>query len=699
MPSNVKEHHLRCLQQRHSIPSKRKRRAPEQSSHEENEDRSLGTSEVACSHDVGKNRPYEPFIEGNLHALAARTAESLPANMCTGHEPRIFQAPIGTGGAALPQHMAESAITTNFAAQMPGWSPSMSELWDDLVGQGATGTPSPVDCTMALFSRARSSAPGIGELGSCPISPGPFCRPLWHSEAEDPVQGALSGASGAADRHADVSVSNNAEAGVCPDESGSCLVRTDAAACSASMDVSGKSQAASAMLLQRDSPQPDAVPEQPGTAPAAFTEAPAATPPALLALPSSEAQQAAVEQAEALASPLQETAALVQGMLAAADAERDKALRRLKLLKKSIAVKDAEMDVLRQERDRAVADVQGAGELRVQLQLAQEHAAAADQKLAAVRGDLFTVRTAAEKQGRELTKENSVLKSELRDQQALNETIRTSSQNVRLQLEAAKVKVARAETAAAAALQEASEAGRKLEEAARAKADATAQLERVSRQAADAAIAVDAARTEAAEARANEDAAKAEAEDAKAEVHTMEHRLSLVIKAHTDDTGRLQADVARSLSENQQLAAALAEARADLEVSRASAEKQAEALGMEVQDLWCRLAAAKSIMAAASQRGLEELAALKAAQQAELSQALSEQSGRLQAAHEAQLAAIRENAERNISEQLVRMIQGGLYRPANNLVDSELDEGSVSEGDDNMCDAVAAASVGAAATN
>lgn len=65
-----------------------------------------------------------------------------------------------------------------------------------------------------------------------------------------------------------------------------------------------------------------------------------------------------VVQAHPLASPLQETAALVQGVLAAADAERVKALRQLKLLKRCISDKDVEVEALRQERDCTVADAQ-----------------------------------------------------------------------------------------------------------------------------------------------------------------------------------------------------------------------------------------------------------------------------------------------------------------------------------------------------
>ena len=45
-------------------------------------------------------------------------------------------------------------------------------------------------------------------------------------------------------------------------------------------------------------------------------------------------------------------------MLAAADDERTKAMQRLELLKRCISTTDAEMERLRQERDRAVADAQ-----------------------------------------------------------------------------------------------------------------------------------------------------------------------------------------------------------------------------------------------------------------------------------------------------------------------------------------------------
>lgn len=55
---------------------------------------------------------------------------------------------------------------------------------------------------------------------------------------------------------------------------------------------------------------------------------------------------------------------------------------------------------------------------------------------------------------------------------------------------------------------------------------------------------------------------------------------------------------------------------------------------MQVQDLWCRLAAAESMAAAATRESLGEFALQKAAQQAKFSQGLSEQTGRLQAAHE-----------------------------------------------------------------
>lgn len=73
------------------------------------------------------------------------------------------------------------------------------------------------------------------------------------------------------------------------------------------------------------------------------------------------------------------------------------------------------------------------------LQAAQERTVAADQKLLVLGTELVNVRAAAEKVGRELTKENNALKCKLRDQQSLNETIQTSSQSLRLQLEAAKV--------------------------------------------------------------------------------------------------------------------------------------------------------------------------------------------------------------------------------------------------------------------
>lgn len=49
-----------------------------------------------------------------------------------------------------------------------------------------------------------------------------------------------------------------------------------------------------------------------------------------------------------------------------------------------------------------------------------------------------------------------------------------------------------------------------------------------------------------------------------------------------DEIRRLQANVARSLSQNQQLAAVLAEARAELQGSRACAEERAQALQLQV---------------------------------------------------------------------------------------------------------------------
>ena len=75
----------------------------------------------------------------------------------------------------------------------------------------------------------------------------------------------------------------------------------------------------------------------------------------------------------------------------------------------------------------------------MQLQVAQDCVAAAEQKLVTLRCELLGVRAAADRRGRELTKANNALKSDLRDQQSLNKTISTSSQDVRLQLEAAKV--------------------------------------------------------------------------------------------------------------------------------------------------------------------------------------------------------------------------------------------------------------------
>ncbi len=69
----------------------------------------------------------------------------------------------------------------------------------------------------------------------------------------------------------------------------------------------------------------------------------------------------------------------------------------------------------------------------------QAEAAAANKQAVTAKGQLFSLRASADKTEKALTKENAALKAQLADHKALNETIRTSSQHVRLQLETIKV--------------------------------------------------------------------------------------------------------------------------------------------------------------------------------------------------------------------------------------------------------------------
>ena len=78
-------------------------------------------------------------------------------------------------------------------------------------------------------------------------------------------------------------------------------------------------------------------------------------------------------------------------------------------------------------------------ELQAQLTAAEEAAATHKKQALATRGELFSIRTSTKKTEKTLTEENNKMKGELAHVKSLNETIRTSSQNVRVQLETAKV--------------------------------------------------------------------------------------------------------------------------------------------------------------------------------------------------------------------------------------------------------------------
>lgn len=81
-------------------------------------------------------------------------------------------------------------------------------------------------------------------------------------------------------------------------------------------------------------------------------------------------------------------------------------------------------------------------ELQAQLAAAQESAAAHKKQATSARGDLFALKASTKKSEKALTEENAKLKGELAQAKSLNETIRSSSQHVRVQLEAAKVRAA-----------------------------------------------------------------------------------------------------------------------------------------------------------------------------------------------------------------------------------------------------------------
>ncbi|BDA49580.1 hypothetical protein COCOBI_14-1990 [Coccomyxa sp. Obi] len=143
----------------------------------------------------------------------------------------------------------------------------------------------------------------------------------------------------------------------------------------------------------------------------------------------------------------------------------------------------ARISALERERDSAIADAKAAKEgeaakaqelagLKGQLDKLQAEAAAASKQAVSAKGQLFSLRASADKTEKALTKENAALKTQLADQKALNETIRTSSQHVRLQLETIKKRSAEAEQEAKAAKEEAkaakdaaTEACKKAEEA------------------------------------------------------------------------------------------------------------------------------------------------------------------------------------------------------------------------------------------
>lgn len=88
----------------------------------------------------------------------------------------------------------------------------------------------------------------------------------------------------------------------------------------------------------------------------------------------------------------------------------------------------------------AVRDEEAVAELQEQLQAAQEAAAAANKAAVAAKGQLFTLRASGHKAAKGLSKEIAALKQQVAEQKSLNETVRTSSQHVRLQLEVSKVR-------------------------------------------------------------------------------------------------------------------------------------------------------------------------------------------------------------------------------------------------------------------